>query len=136
MAAVLYNVAKNPDVDASIMDRFEDCVAGTWYDEAVSWAIQEGIFSGYSDSGMFGPEDPITREQIAVVLWRQAGEPAPSGDLSGFPDGSETSSWAADAMAWAVQEGIFSGYSDTGELKPTGSLKRAEAAAVMMRLLS
>lgn len=136
MATVLYNVAKNPEVDTTIMDRFEDCVAGSWYGEAVSWAVQEGIFSGYSDSGNFGPDDPITREQIAVVLWRQAGEPAAAGDLASFPDGWKTSTWALEAMTWAVDEGIFAGNSVTGELMPTGNLTRAEAATVMMRLLS
>lgn len=136
MATVLYNVAKNPEVDTTIMDRFEDCVAGSWYGEAVSWAVQEGIFSGYSDSGNFGPDDPITREQIAVVLWRQAGEPAAAGDLASFPDGWKTSTWALEAMTWAVDEGIFTGNSVTGELMPTGNLTRAEAATVMMRLLS
>lgn len=136
MATVLYNVAKNPDVDPSIMDEFGDCESGSWYGEAVSWAVEEGIFSGYSDTGLFGPNDPITREQIAVVLWRQAGEPTSTAGLSQFPDGSETSPWALDAMTWAVEEGIFSGNSTTGELMPTGKLTRAEAATVMMRLLS
>ena len=135
MASVLYNVANNPGVDSTIMDRFDDCVSGAWYKDAVSWAVQEGVFSGY-DGGGFGPDDPIIREQVAVVLWRQAGEPPVESDLSQFKDGSKTSSWALEAMSWAVQEGIFSGNAQTGELMPTGNLTRAEAATVMMRLLS
>lgn len=135
MAQVLYNIAGKPSVDSSIADRYVDCTPGAWYSDAVSWAVGEGIFSGY-DGGAFGPGDPITREQIAVVLWRQAGEPAGTGDLSVFPDGASTSAWASEAMRWAVGEGIFSGNSATGALSPTGNLTRAEAATVMMRYLA
>lgn len=136
MAGVLYNIAGNPEVDTSTMERFSDCKAGEWYDSAVSWAVQQGIFSGYAGTDKFGPNDPITREQIAVVLWRQAGEPASSGDLSGFPDGADTSSWANDAMTWAVDTGLFLGNDVTGELNPVDGLTRAQAAAVMMRKLT
>lgn len=133
MAGVLYNIAGNPEVDPTVMNRFSDCEADAWYDDAVSWAIQQGIFSGYEGTDKFGPEDPITREQIAVVLWRQAGEPVGSGSLSGFPDGADTSSWASNAMSWAVDTGLFLGDDATGELNPVDNLTRAQAAAIMMR---
>ena len=133
MAGVLYNIAGNPEVDPTVMNRFSDCESGAWYDDAVSWAIQQGIFSGYEGTDKFGPEDPITREQIAVVLWRQAGEPVGSGNLSGFPDGANTSSWASNAMSWAVDTGLFLGDDSTGELNPVDNLTRAQAAAIMMR---
>ncbi|MBM6756944.1 S-layer homology domain-containing protein [Collinsella tanakaei] len=111
-----------------------DVPSDAWYAESVQWAAENGVFLGYEGSGSFGPDAPITREQIAVVLWRQAGEPA--GDLSGFPDGGKTSSWAREAMVWAVGEGIFTGNSEAGQLMPAGNLTRAEAATFMMCLLS
>ena len=133
-AQILYNMAGKPDVVPESSKLFSDCHAGEWYDAAVTWAAQSGVFAGYSDgTGRFGPNDKITREQMAVVIWRNNGEPDGSGDLASFPDGWETSAWAAEGMQWAVGEGLLSGYDNTGELDPTGLLTRAQAAAIMMR---
>ena len=133
-AQILYNMAGKPDVVPESSKLFSDCHAGEWYDAAVTWAAQSGVFAGYSDgTGRFGPNDKITREQMAVVIWRNNGEPDGSGDLASFPDGWETSAWAAEGMRWAVGEGLLSGYDNTGELDPTGLLTRAQAAAIMMR---
>lgn len=94
------------------------------------------LLRGYAGTDEFGLEDPITREQIAAVIWRQAGNPEGSSDLSGFPDGADTSSWASNAMSWAVDTGLFLGDDATGELNPVDNLTRAQAAAVMMRKLT
>lgn len=70
---------------------------------------------------------------MAVVLWRCSGEPASSGNLSGFPDENDASLWARDALEWAVGEGFIRGYGDTGRLEPGAGLTRAQAATMIMR---
>ena len=83
-----------------------------WYTDAVAWGSANGLVNGYGD-GRFGPEDPITREQLAAFLYRYAmsqGEDVTvSGDLTAFTDGAEASGWAAEALAWAVGLGILNG---------------------------
>ncbi len=134
MAAVLYNAAGRPDVDPSGAAAFVDCDPSAWYAKAVAWCGESGVFRGYGDGvGRFGPDDPITREQIAVVLWRAAGAPEGAGWLDYFVDGGEASAWAVDALEWAVGEGVLRGYDGTGELDPAGNLQRAQAAAIVMR---
>lgn len=133
VARVLYNMAGQPKVDGStIDDKFTDCGADDWYADAVVWAVENGIFTGYED-GEFGPNDAISREQIAVVFWRLQGEPQSDNDLSTFPDGAKVSDWATEAVEWANEKGLLKGYDTTGELNPTGGLTRAECATVTMR---
>ena len=133
VARVLYNMAGQPKVDGStIDDTFTDCGADDWYADAVVWAVENGIFTGYED-GEFGPNDAISREQIAVVFWRLQGEPQSDNDLSTFPDGAKVSDWATEAVEWANEKGLLKGYDTTGELNPTGGLTRAECATVTMR---
>ena len=135
LAAVLYNAAGQPEVDPAGAGAFVDCDPAAWYAEAVAWAAQEGLMTGYTDgTGRFGPEDELTREQLAAVFWRAAGEPAADADLSAFPDGDSTSAWALEPVEWAVETGLLKGYDDTGELDPAGDLTRAQAATVFFRL--
>ena len=102
-----------------------------YYKDAINWCVQGGIISGYGD-GTFGVGDPITREQLAVVLYRLEGSPRSTGSLSKYPDGSRTSAFARDAMEWAVGEGLISGYSN-GLLGPTDSVNRAMAVTIIQR---
>lgn len=133
VAGVLYNMAGSPEVDGSkVAELFPDCDPNEWYAEAVVWAQESGVFMGFGD-GSFAPNDAITREQMFVVLWRVQGCPEADQDLSAFPDGDTTSSWAIEGVNWAVDEGLLRGYTATGELKPTGGLSRAECAAVAQR---
>lgn len=97
-----------------------------WYEKGMAWAVANGISDG-SD-----PEGRITREQIATMLWRYAGEPAAAGDLSLYPDAGNVDSWAVSAMIWAVRNGIIRGYDD-GSLNPLGSALRSEVAAMLTR---
>ncbi len=127
---MLYNRAGAPEVEAE--EGFADVDAADWFAPAVAWASAEGLITGYGE-GAFGPDDPLTREQLAVVFWRMAGEPAAEADLTGFPDGAETSAWAVGAMEWAVSTGLLEGYTDTGRLDPTGDFTRAQAATVFFR---
>lgn len=138
MAAVLYNMAKSPEADLSLLP--PDCVEGAWYESPVTWSLEQGIFNGYDDgTGNFGPNDPLTREQAACVLMNAAkviGEDVTQGaDLSSFPDEGSISDYAREAMEWAVDRGLISGVeTETGErvLDPQGTCTRAQLAALLM----
>ena len=92
---------------------------------------------GYGD-GLFGPNDPVTREHIAVILYRYADHKGydltASDDLSGFNDASALSPWAQTAMEWAVAEGLINGIGDA-TLDPVGNATRAQVATVLMRFV-
>ena len=107
----------------------------SWYADAVYWARITGIADGY-DNGSFGPNDSITREQMAAMLYRYAeymGYDVTGGaGLDQFPDGDETSAWAEDSMSWAIAEGLIFGV-DGNVLQPQGSAIRAQAATILMR---
>lgn len=128
MAQVLYNLA---DGTASTAAGFPDVAASAWYADAVNWAAANGYVTGY-DNGSYGPEDSLTREQLAVILYRYAGSPAPAGTLDGFADAASASDYAVDALRWAVGEGLLTG-KDGGRLDPTGTASRAELAQILAR---
>ena len=86
--------------------------------------------NGYGN-GIFGPDDPITREQLAVILWRWAGSPKADGKALDFTDAGQTSAWAKDALLWATENGIVNGKGG-GILDPKGSASRAETAQMLM----
>lgn len=127
-ATVLYRIAGEPEVTGE--NKFADVAEGAWYYDAVVWAASEGIVKGYS-SDKFGPLDDITREQIVVILWRYSGMPEATADLTKFGDADKISSWALDAVTWAVSEGILKGNSE-GMLKPKDNSTRAEVAQIIM----
>ncbi len=131
LATVLWRQAGEPEAknDAS----FADCDPEAFYAEAVAWADEAGIIAGYGDGTNFGPEDPVTREQLATILWRQAGEPEGKGDLDKYPDGGDATDYAVPALEWAVDTGVLSGFGD-GSLAPGGVLSRAMLAAMLQRM--
>ncbi|MGM9605842.1 MAG: S-layer homology domain-containing protein, partial [Faecousia sp.] len=135
LVTVLYRLE---DAKAEGENIFSDIESGLWYTDAVTWANKEGIVIGYGN-GMFGPDDNITREQIAVMLYRYAGLQGigtdTSGDLSRFSDAGQVSDYAADAVKWAVGCGLMNG-KDNGIFDPTGAATRAEVAAIMQRLIT
>ena len=128
MAQVLYNLAGGT---ASTVAGFPDVAASAWYADAVNWAAANGYVTGY-DNGSYGPEDNLTREQMAAILYRYAGSPAPAGSLDGFADAASASAYAVDALRWAVGEGLLTG-KDGGRLDPTGTASRAELAQILAR---
>ena len=132
LATVLWRLAGEPApaADAS----FTDVEDGQWYSDAVAWANEQGIVTGYGN-GLFGTSDPITREQLAVMLYRYAGGTAVSSDLSAFSDAASISSWAQEAMSWAVANKVLSG-DDTGRLNPSGAASRAEVAQMICNYCS
>ena len=136
LAAVLYRLEEPDAQNAEAL--FSDVTGGSWYGQGVAWAAETGIVSGYGD-GRFGPDDSITREQLAAMLFRYAQllnmSTGGRDSLTGFSDASSVSPWAQDAVAWAVDSGIISGLPD-GTLAPTGTATRAEAAAMLQRFVS
>lgn len=129
IATILWRLEGSPVVSAPM--EYSDVKPGDWYEEAVRWADSVGVVTGYGD-GTFGPNDPITREQMAAMLWRYAGSSAVEGSLSSFVDGAQTSDWAQAAMLWAVDQGLITGVGND-RLEPTGQATRAQAATILMR---
>ena len=114
-------------------NRFTDVLSGVWYTNTVTWAAAQGIVSGYGD-GRFGPNDNITREQLAVMLWRYAGSPSAAEKELHFTDVDKVSGYALEALLWAAENGIINGYGN-GQLDPQGSATRAQAAQMLMNFL-
>ena len=98
----------------------------SWYEKGMAWAQSAGISDGRA------PEAGITREQLVTMLYRYAGTPEPTGSLDGFNDKDAVSDYAADALCWAVDEGLLTGKGG-GWLDPAGTATRAEMAAILMR---
>lgn len=98
--------------------------ASTWYAKAMTWATEKGV-----SDGTF-PGSSITREQLATMLWRAAGSPEAKGALTNFNDAASVSSWATQAMTWAVEQGLISGMGD-GALNPQGNATRAQLAVIL-----
>lgn len=133
LAAALYNLEGNPAPAGT--GGFSDVPHGMWCADAVAWAAAEGIVGGYG-GGVFRPGAPITREQLAVMLWRYAGCPAPGPDAAlDFPDADAVGEYARQALLWAVEKGILSGYGD-GRLDPKGAATRIQAARMIMNFMA
>lgn len=127
LAQILYNNEDKPNTSGNT---FADVQREAWYADAVTWATQKGIVNGYGN-GQFGPDDNITREQLAVILWRYAGEPTSDAGLDGFTDFASAGDYALVALQWAVEKGILSGKGN-GTLDPAGNATRAEVAQMLM----
>ena len=134
LVTVLYRLQDEPKAGKT---SFDDVPADTWYTKAVAWAAEEGIVLGVGND-RFAPNDNITREQIATILYRYVKylgfDVSAKGDLSRFKDGKDVSSWAQDAMLWAEKVGLFQG-DDSGNLNPRSNATRAEVATLMQRLV-
>ena len=133
IAQVLYNLEERPEAPGAA--GFPDVAAGAWYADAVNWAAARGIVKGY-DTGAFGPEDSVTREQLAAILYRYAqakGYDTTQGGMAvrEFSDSASISDWAQTAMSWAVNAQVLSGKGN-GVLDPQGTATRAEVAQMLM----
>lgn len=130
VVTMLWRMAGEPYVSGG---SFSDVASGRYYSTAVAWAAKNGIVDGYS-STVFGVNDPVTREQFATILYRYAkymGYSTTGSSLAGYYDANSVSSWARDAMGWAVKNGIITG-SGNSRLNPTGTASRAEVAQMFM----
>ena len=130
LAQVLYNHAGRPAASAN--SGFTDVPSGSWYASAVNWAAAQGYVTGYEDN-RFAPDAPVTREQVAAILWRFSGSPAASSAPLSFRDAQQISGYAQQAMAWAVAQGILQGSGDV--LNPNGETTRAQAAQILMNYI-
>lgn len=131
LVTILHRLAGSPEAEGG---GFFDVSESAYYAAAVAWASKNGVVEGYED-GSFRPDQPITREQLAAVLYRYAVsrgvDVTASGDLAAYADAGSVSSWAADAMRWVTGAGVLSGTANG--LEPQGTATRAQAAAMLVR---
>ena len=126
LVTALYRRAGQPEVNGS--DDFTDTLDGQWYSSAIVWALEQGVMNGYGN-GLFGVDDPVTREQLVTIFWRLAGSPEADGD-GGFTDSASILPYAVTAVAWARESGIINGKED-GSFDPQGLATRAEVASML-----
>ena len=135
LVTVLYRMEGSPEVTAA--NTFTDVETGQWYTDAVIWANANGIVTGYGE-GKFGTNDPITREQMAAILYRYAQtkgyDVTKTTELTAYTDASSVSTWAETAVKWAVSQGMITGTTNT-TLSPTGIATRAQVAAILQRYI-
>ena len=136
IATILWRMAGSPVVNYAMT--YTDVAQGQWYSEAVRWATSEGIVGGYGN-GLFGTNDPITREQFAAMLYRFAQEQGydvsigENTNILSYTDVADLSEYAISAMQWAVGAGIINGTGDGSTLTPQGQATRAQAAVMLTR---
>ena len=135
LVQVLYNNEGRPALTSA--NPFTDVTSGQWYTDAIVWAADNGIVSGYG-GGLFGPNDNITREQVVVILnnyakWKNLSVSATT-DLANYTDAGEISDWALSAMKWANATELMLGRSET-TLVPKGETTRAEIATLLMKFI-
>lgn len=131
-AIILYRMESEPDI--AFEATFKDVTDGQWYTDAILWAADASVVTGYSN-GNFGPADKINREQMATMMFRYANakglDTSQRADFSSYPDAGSVSPFAKDAMSWCVANGIISG--DNGRLNPQGETARAVCATIISR---
>ena len=136
VATILWQQAGSPVVNYA-MD-YADVDPAAWYGEAVRWAASEGIAGGYG-GGLFGPDDPVTREQLAAMLYqfaRNQGYDLSVGqdtNILSYTDAFQVSEYAVSALQWACGAGILSGTGDGSTLSPQGEATRAQTAVMLQR---
>lgn len=136
IATILWRMAGSPVVNYAM--NYTDVAQGQWCSEAIRWAASEGIVGGYGN-GLFGTNDPITREQFAAMLYRFAQEQGydvsigENTNILSYTDVADLSEYAISAMQWAVGAGIINGTGDGSTLSPHGQATRAQAAVMLMR---
>ena len=136
-AVILHRINDEPKVDYT--EKFPDVAANLWYTDAILWASDTGVVTGYSSTGMFGPGDNINREQMAVMMYRYANymgyDTSVKEDFSRFNDAAKVNDFAKEAMQWAVGNGIITGKNNGTALDPQGNASRAECATIIMRFM-
>ncbi len=133
VVTVLYRMAGSPEVSAN--SPFSDVKPGSYYENAVKWAFQDGIVNGSSPT-TFSPDNNVDRQQLAALLYRSAGymgyDVSAKDTLTSFTDAGEIDSYAEDALSWAVASGIISG-TTTSTIAPGADATRAQLATILMR---
>ena len=135
-AVILHRMNGEPAVPYSA--RFHDVGEGIWYTDAILWAADTSVVTGYSN-GNFGPGDKINREQMALMMYRYAAykgyDTSARADFGGYQDAANVSDFAKEAMQWAVGEQIITGKYNETQLDSQGNASRAECATIMMRFM-
>ncbi len=134
LVVVLHRLEGEPQTESA---GFADVNDSQWYANGISWAANEQIVNG-TGVGMFEPEAPITREQIATILYKYSVKKNKAVEqLTDIiaPDKNAISDWAMEGMSWAVSEGLISGKDSSGTLDPGGEATRAEIATILMRFI-
>jgi hypothetical protein len=135
IVTILWRMENEPKAAKEIT--FTDVKSGKYYHDAVAWASEKGIVGGYS-AEQFGPEDNITREQLAVILHNYAAskgyKTSASGDLSVFGDSGKVHSWSKDSLSWANAKGLING-TGSNLLNPLGAAERCQVAAILQRFM-
>ena len=137
LVTMLYRIAGGDDeLEVEFKGTFSDVKPDQYYSNAVEWAADWGIVNGVGN-GKFDPNGKITREQLATILYRTVEEPEVSSNLNSFPDSKKVSSYARNAMIWALESGIMTGSKDAGTiyLRPQNTATRAEAATMLIRFI-
>lgn len=137
-AVILYRMEGCPETEYA--KKYPDVAGGEFYTDAVMWASENKIVTGFTDTGLFKPADPISREQMAAMMYRyarykEAEDIEVKGDLTRFPDRQSISDYAKEAVEWSVGTGMISGMGTDGMLAPQGTANRAECAAVIQRYM-
>ena len=143
VAQVLYNMASQPAVtDQSVFTELKDVYRAEWYANAVAWAYNNGIVTGDLNSKKFNPNADVTREQLAIMIYRfaqyQGFDTTQSSELAGLKNAENTANWAMDGVKWAVGAGLISGIEKNGikDLAPQGNASRGQVAAILQRFCS
>jgi len=135
VAETLYRLEGKPGVE--FVNAFKDVSANAWYARSTSWAAINGMITGYSDH-TFRPDVPVTREQLATILYRYAKHKrfnvSASNNLSAFSDSSDLSDWSLDAVKWAVAEGLINGV-NASTLAPKAQASRSQVATILLRFI-
>lgn len=131
LATILYRASGSPS--GAVSANFTDVASDAYYYDAVNWAAANSIVSGYGN-GRFGSNDPVTREQIATILWRYAGSPAADAGQD-FADENSIASYAADAVDWARANGIVNGVGNN-LFAPRGNATRAQVATILRNYMT
>lgn len=136
-AVILWRMAGSPDMEYT--KEFADVPEGLWYTDAVLWASEQGIVTGYADTGLYGPAASISRGQVAVMLYRYAKskgyDVSETTELDSYKDASDVPEYAKEAMQWVVGAGIITGKNEQTILDPQGNASRAETAAIVSRFM-
>lgn len=134
IVTILYSLENRPSSGSM---NFTDVPAGQWYTSPIAWTAANGIVGGYGD-GRFGPNDTITREQMAAILYRYAQfkgyDVSNTGDLSRYTHAGQVSDWTRTGIGWANAQGLITGNTAT-TLNPIGSATRAEVATILIRFV-
>ncbi len=129
LVTVLYRMAGEPAAGTA---GFSDVPKGAYYEKAVAWAADNGIAEG--SGNRFRPNDPVTRQELAAILYRYSGAAdVPADAVNGFSDAGAVAAWARPAVNWAVSQGLLNG--SGGKLLPTGTATRAQTAAILVRYM-